>query len=297
MLYIHHANTGDVLHVLAEATLSHRVVPFYGCKGSGKSWLLGYLSSDYWRQERSMKGNVPRIAYVELWEPTTKSGRLATPPALVAFSEITLGLAQISRRHDSEFTHNSRLWYRQGRRGSEDKLFATLYPFVRDEVRRLTVDGLLIDNAHYLDRFTLQKLKAVRRFRNDELALLLCAPIEEQGHINESVARLMGTVFDELEVEQKVELKRMTDREAMGKVFLELLAHHNARFSPEVPVTEIARMRRMFWDETQGDWTSIAVRSRRLKDFLGPYKGQVRLITRDLWEKVMGKPLPEYGPE
>jgi hypothetical protein len=294
VFFIHHANTVDVLNILAEAIVAHRIIPLYGCKGSGKSWLLGYLATDFWRQERGMKGRTPRVAYVELWEPKANGGRLSTPVARLTFTEIVLGLGQVSRRYDSEFVHNTKLWYARERKESEDKQFAALFAFVRDEVQRLGIDALLIDNAHYIDIFTIQKLMDVRRFKGHELALIFCAPIERQGQINESLARWMGTVINDLEREHKIELEPTSREEITRSVLLGLLAHHKITFSPTLSNDEIARMRMMFWNETQGDWTSIAVRERRAKDFLGPYKGQLRYITKDLWEKIMGKSLPEF---
>lgn len=297
MFFLHHSNTADVLQILSEAITSHRIVPFYGCKGSGKSWLLGYLTTAYWKQERNVQGQIPRIAYLELYEPRTKGGALSTPAARVTFSEAALGLAQVSRRYDTEFVHHTRLWYRKDRKESEDKQFASLFAFVRDEVERLRLDALLFDNAHNLDIFALQKLMAVRRYKRHELALIFCAPTEQQGQINETLARLMGTVIDDLEREQKVELEPMTREETMGKVLLGLLAHHKVTFSPSLTNAVVAQMRRMFADETNGDWTAIAVRERRMKDFLGPNKGVVRFLTKELWEKIMGKALPDYVSE
>lgn len=50
-------------------------------------------------------------------------------------------------------------------------------------------------------------------------------------------------------------------------------------------------MRKMFWVETQGNWHVIAKHQRRLKDFVRPNRDQTRFLTKDLFEKVMGKPL------
>jgi hypothetical protein len=134
----------------------------------------------------------------------------------------------------------------------------------------------------------------VRQVKNHELGLIFCAPIERQGQVNENVDRLIGTVIDELEIEQRVELQPTAADETMGAVLMALLAQHKVGFSPDLDKATIAAMRRMFLDETQGDWSAIAVRERRMKTILGTYKGKVRYIDRDVWEQIMGKRLPEY---
>lgn len=56
-------------------------------------------------------------------------------------------------------------------------------------------------------------------------------------------------------------------------------------------------MRVMFAEETGEDWRTIGVRWRKLEKLVSPNKGQLRYITKDVFEQMMGKPLLEVVTE
>lgn len=292
-MFIHHSNTSDVLEYLAEAILHRRIVPFLGQPGTGKSYLLEYLASIYWRKERGLQFETPRIVYAKIRESTAKAGgRYSTPMACITFTEITFGLTEISRQYDSELVHNTRIWYRKPQSQYTDLQFNSLFAFVRDECRRLAISGIIIDNAAYLDVYTVQRLMDMRRLLKGQLSLIFCARIEQKGAINETLSRVLNVAIDQDEIEHRVELASLAEKETRGAVLIKLLKHLNIDFDPHLQPKEIAAMRDMFWSETNGDWHAIAKRQRRLADTVGPNRGQRRFLTKEIFETVMGKPLP-----
>lgn len=292
-MFIHHSNTVDVLTWLGNAITNYKIASLLGCAASGKSYVLEYLADAYWKYEKSGERKAPRVVRIELREPTGKGGgRYSTPAACIAFTEITSGLADISRHHDSELVHHTRMWYRQPQSLYSDKQFNSLFVFVRNECQRLGVTCMLVDNAHFLDTFTMQRLMDVRRLRGHQLACIFSAPIEKQGLINENLSRVLNVTTDPDDVESSVELKSLTQAETLNTVLIGLLKHLHLDFAPSLDIKEIALIRKMFWSETQGDWHAIAKRQRRLQDFLDLNRGRERFLTKEIFEKVMGKPLP-----
>ena len=175
MLFLQQSNTQEVLSVLERAIKLHQIVPFVGCASTGKTWLLTYLATQFWKQERKIEYLPPRIVYAELYRPrgSQAANDVASPVARVALSELTLGLAQISRQYDSRSVHEARLWYKKDRWESSDKQFTLLFPFICDELNRLNIDTLIIDNAQYLDLFTIARLRQMREFLKHRLVLQL----------------------------------------------------------------------------------------------------------------------------
>jgi hypothetical protein len=229
----------------------------------------------------------------ELYKPHESQAAqdVATPVARVTFSELTLGLAQVSRHYDSRTVHESRVWYRKDRWEAADKQFTLLFPFVRDELKRLNVDALIIDNADQLDAFTLKRLKQTRAFLGHRLALIFCARIDKVGTLNPTLDELLPKVFDTLELEPPIELAPLAASEVMEPVLLEIMAAHKITFSPELSPTRIGRMHEQFYQDTRGDWKAIAVRQRRMQSLFRDSNGSVRFVRQEDWEQIMGKPL------
>jgi hypothetical protein len=245
-----------------------------------------------------MAFEIPRVVRIKLREPLGKAGgRYSTSTACLAFTEMTFSLAQISRQNDSEIVHNTRIWYRKPQSEYTDRQFNSLFAFVRDECLRLNIVGIIVDSAHHFDVYTMQRLMDIRRLLKHQLALILSARIERSGGINEQLSTVMNVVIDPDEVEDGIELKPLTREETCGKVLIAILKGLNVDFAPSLTIREVAMMRNAFWNETLGDWHTIAKRQRRLKDLVGPNRGQRRFLTRDVFEAVMGKPLPPLPDE
>ena len=293
MLFLQQSNTQEVLCVLERAVKLHQIVPFVGCASTGKTWLLTYLATQFWKLERKTEHLLPRIAYAELYRPRGSQGAkdVASPVARVAFSELTLGLAQISRQYDSRSVHEARLWYKKDRSESADKQFTLLFPFVCDELNRLNIDALIIDNAEHLDLFTIARLRQMREFLKHRLALILCARIEKPNELNPTLAESLPKVFDTLEIERPQELARLKPEEVMGSVLLRIMADQKLTFGSDLSRDTIGKMREQFYQDTQGDWKSIAVRQRRMRSLFGDSNGTVRYLGQKEWEQIMGKPL------
>ena len=203
------------------------------------------------------------------------------------------GLAQVSRQYDSRTVHESRVWCRKDRWESADKQFTLIFPFVRDELKRLNIDALVIDNAELLDTFTIERLRQVREFQQQRLAFILCARIDKPKELNPTLAETLPKVFDTLEIEQPLELARLKPEEAMSSVLLEIMAEQKITFSPDLDVDTLGRMREQFYQDTQGDWKSIAVRQRRMRSLFGDSAGKVRFLNQEAWEQIMGRSLPQ----
>lgn len=298
MFFLPQSNTNQVLHVLERAIKLHQIVPFVGCASTGKTWLLAYLATQFWQRERKAEHLPPRIVYAELYKPRgSQAGNdVSSPTARVTFSELTLGLAQVSRQFDSRTVHESRVWYRKDRWESADKQFTLLFPFVRDELKRLRIDAIIIDNADLLDVFTLQRLGQTREFLGHSLALIFCARIDKAGSLNPTLAELLPKRFDTLEIERPLELAQLAPSEVMGPVLLKIMAEQNLAFSPDLKKEIIWHMRQQFYEDTKGDWKSIAVRQRRMRSLFGDSNGQVRYLRQEDWEQIMGKPLELNKP-
>ena len=135
------------------------------------------------------------------------------------------------------------------------------------------------------------------RSQGHELALILSARIERSEGINEQLSTVMNVVIDPDDVEDRIELKPLTREETRGKLLIAILKALNVDFAPSLTTREVAVMRNVFWNETLGDWHAIAKRQRRLKDLVGPNRGQRRFLTRDVFEAGMGKPLPPLSDD
>jgi hypothetical protein len=286
--------------ILSEGILHHQIIPLLGCPGTGKTFLLQYLVREHWTRERELAEG-PRIVYIELRSTTAKAGgRFSTPMACIAFTEMTFGLAEISRRYDSEFVHNTRIWYRQPQGEYSDRQFNSLFAFVRDEFRRLGIDGLLVDNASLLDITTMQRILDLRRLLRHRLALIFSTQIEREGTINDSLARVLDVTInkkkeagtaDISEVERHVELKPTSQAETSGPVLKGILRDLNVDFAPDLKLEDVAAMRAMFWKETLGTWDMIAKLERRLRGLVQPGNARRTFLTKELIEQWFGKPL------
>lgn len=131
---------------------------------SEKSWLFCYLRKGYWLEERRMQMHVPRIISAELLPQTEKSGgRSWTKKTCQLFTEYTLDLVQLSRQHEPERVHLSKVWYRQSRTQATELQFSSLFAFIRDEVVHLGVRAIIVEHAELLDSLPLDRLMDVRK--------------------------------------------------------------------------------------------------------------------------------------
>jgi hypothetical protein len=289
MDFLQLSNTQDILSILESAVQHHHIIPVFGCFGSGKSHLLQYFVSAYWKQKKDIQ-SPPRVVYAKLWEPPSKAGnRYATQAACMIFTEITFGLAQISQRYSSEVHHATRVWYHNPRSLYTDSQFTSLFAFVRDELQRLHISAIILDNATEIDIYTLQRLMQCRRLFNHELALIFSARIEAPESINEKVSRTIGTVVPTEEVEPRVEIKPLTKNEVLSHIFRQMLIDHTDSFPKDMPKEVIKSIRDSFWEETKGNWHMIASIERRLRDLLRGAPNRTLTLAR--WETVIRKTL------
>lgn len=172
MFFVHHFNTKAVIQCIEDLLKprsdgSRGMVALYGCGGTGKSYLLTYLASAYWMQERHIQE--PRIIRIAIDEHRLgslkgKGAVYSTAEACVTFSAIAEQLAAPSARYDSESVWANCAWYKQPRSLYSDNAFLSLAAFVRSEIRRLRVVGIIIDNAQRIDTYTMQRLIQVRAY-------------------------------------------------------------------------------------------------------------------------------------
>jgi hypothetical protein len=250
--------------------------------GTGKSHLLEYLLSDYWQQERQVQE--PRLIRVVIEEHRlgslrSKGAVYATAEACLAFSGIAEQLGIVSERYDPESVWAKCVWYKQPHRLYSDNAFHSLAAFVRSELRRLRVIGVIIDNAQYIDHCTMQSLIRVRTLLNGELALILSAPIDKPQEANEHVEGLMARSGAADEFELPLELRQLEEIAFTGSVLNELLKEMCATFATNLPPLTKALMRTIFWSATARDWRVVAKKTRGLTRALASQKGPIREIT------------------
>jgi len=297
VVFIHHSNTQEVLQFLA-ALLRPRqdgtrgMATLYGCAGTGKSHLLEYLSSDYWQQERQVQE--PRLVHVVIEEHRlgalkSKGAVYATAEACIAFSGIAEQLGVLSERYDPESVWAKCAWYKQPRPLYTDNSFRSLAAFVRSELRRLRVVGVIIDNAQYVDRYTVQQLIHIRVLLNRELALIFCAPIDKPQEANEHVEGLMARSGAADEFELPLELRQLEEAAFTGPVLNGLLKQTSAIFATDLPPLTKALMRTVFWSAIARDWRVLAKKVRGLNRELASQRGPIREITLELFERIVGK--------
>ena len=82
----------------------------------------------------------------------------------------------------------------------------------------------------------------------------------------------------------------------MGSVLLGIMADQKITFSSDLSRDTIGKMREQFYQDTHGDWKSIAVRQRRMRSLFGDTSGKVRYLNKEDWEQIMGKPLEASKP-
>jgi len=268
------------------------MVALYGCEGTGKSYLLTYLSSAYWLQERHVQE--PRILRISIDEHRLgslkgKGAIYSTAEACVTFSAIAEQLGTLSARYDPESVWAHCAWYQQPRPLYTDKQFLSLVAFVRSELRRLRVIGIIIDNAHRIDTYTIQCLVDARSLLGKQLALILCASIDTPQSVNEHVEGLIARSRASDEFASPIELQQLEDTTFTGPVLNDLLEHLNAVFARDLPPMTKALMRKVFWLAVTHDWRVIAKKVRDLSRSLEHQRGQIKEITLDIFERVVGK--------
>jgi hypothetical protein len=106
--------------------------------------------------------------------------------------------------------------------------------------------AVVVDNAHLLDVYTIRQLVQVRRLLNNQLALVLCGPIEKPGGANEKILDLMNksTAADEFDL--ALELSPIEEAEFKSSILLALFEHLSAMFSPELERATKQQMRNIF---------------------------------------------------
>jgi hypothetical protein len=297
MFFVPHSNTTAVIEFVdallkPQADGSRGMGALYGCGGAGKSYLLRYLSSPYWVQERLVQE--PRVIHIAIDEHRLgslkgKGAIYSTAEACVTFSAIAEQLGALSGRYDPESAWANCAWYKKPRPLYGDNAFLSLVAFVRNELLRLKVVAIFIDNAHRIDTYTVQRLVQVRALLDDQLALVLCAPIEKPGTLNEHVDGLITRSGAADQFETPIELQRLEEEAFTGEVLNNILAHMNAMFAEVLPPLTKALMRKVFWAAIASDWRVVAKKLRDLDRALGPQRGQVREITQEVFERVIGR--------
>ena len=287
MTFLHLSRTPDLLHACDQAIREQHMLSIVGQSGSGKTKLLWYYLREHLRTRFPQRS--PRIVYSCLWEPHSKTGtKVSTPAACMTFAEITAGLADISRQYDTELIHSTKLWYRKPQSTATDRQFLSLFVFVRDELRRLQIDALIIDNATHLDRTAMQRLVDLRTHYRLNLGIILCATTPEDHGGSEQLKRVITTIVPADDYQGDVLLPYPTQHEVEYQILTFILKHHH--LSPKtVDAPTLARIIASFWTETHGNWHQIMRLSRRLGAILAQ---RPQPLTEQLWEQVIGKKLP-----
>jgi hypothetical protein len=297
MLFIHHSNTKAIIQFF-DSLLTPRedgtrgMAALYGCEGTGKSHLLSYWSSVYWGQEH----HIPELRLVRIDINDYRIGSLkgkgvvySTAESCVTFSAIAEQLGTLSARYDSESVWAKCAWYKQPRPLYTDKYFLSLAAFVRSELHRLRVVGIIIDNAHLVDIYTVQQLVKVRALLHGQLALVFCAPIDKPQTINEHVDGLIARSRAADEFEPSIELQHLDEATFTGPVLNDLLEHMRAIFAADLPPMTKALMRKVFWLAISRDWRVLAKKVRDLNRVLASQRGPIREITLEIFERIVGK--------
>ncbi|MBA3471417.1 MAG: ATP-binding protein [Herpetosiphonaceae bacterium] len=282
MEYIDYASTTEVQTQLRQAMRSWQTVLLTGQAKSGKSRLIQQVATEPW-PETAMQ---PRIVVASLWSPKGKrTGQYATAIAGVTFTEICVGLARCSKLYDSPLIHQQKQWYRRPQSLVGDQQFASLYAFVRNELIRLRVNALVIDEAHLLDTFTLERLLDCQREFHGQLALVF-VETRETSTAGGQLSTLLETLTSPLQRADPLFLLRPDEQTVQTTILAALIKRFTAGPSSSLSRDDLIRMRSTFWEATDGHWDMLERIGIRMEGECGQTtpKGQ---LTKERWQRIV----------
>jgi hypothetical protein len=266
-----------------------------GYSKTGKDRLVNHWLGQLKRDEADFilpyQGRVLKID--ELWQPerrTSSTAIYATPVACILFSEIAFAMGEILRRLGSSFA--DRTWYRQPKSLHSDIQFASLFSFVRSDLSRLRACLLIINNAQWLDRCSLERLMQLRRHFHGHLGIILMVQLQTNATLDEPLEEEFRHVPEAADICQRVEIKRLTEDEYKAVILGALVDDLDLDVDDELLPHE-HDIANLFWQLTGPDWKLIQDKlARPLDKAVGERNGKPRLITREALTRVIGKPLP-----
>jgi hypothetical protein len=265
-----------------------------GLPRTGKDALLrAWMKADLAPASLGDPHGLPEIGYAEIWRSRADTlGRkvYVTPITCVAFSEIAYGLGQVAAR--SAPVHGlSRKWYREPKALYTDAQFCSLLDFVRDEVKRLRIRAIVVNNAHFLDPCALEMLVLLRRQCNDRISFILCAQMAENAKIDEPLKEPLIRVPEAAKMCRTIELQRLSKRVYKAEVLPALRDDLALSFADDLKVKAIAlQVPDALWKYTGYDWQAIDDLAREIKRKVpDPGAGQRRVLTRAVLEEILGK--------
>lgn len=278
--FIELPGTPALLQRLDRIVRSRSVGTLVGPQSAGKSRLL-----DYWKNGGSTIVRAHEVLLVDIWRPERASlgdSKIATPIACITFSQLWDALDSPMLR--SPLNHKSVHRWRPERLYT-DYQFLSLFRHVHATLRRQQVRAIIIDNAGYLDRYTLERLMALRDRHHPQSALILCAQMRPNEAPDEPLDGLLYSVAEaNVGCTDKLVLSLITVEE-----FSDVLANLiKKNLYADVRPNELGELLFVRWGErVQGNWQHLDRVATLLDEELGPEVGQARrVLNQAVYEKV-----------
>lgn len=296
-----HSNVATTVQLLDEMLVvdadghAPGILLLLGLPKTGKDRILNYWRKhEHWDGERRAAIEQPPIVYSEVWKSQADSlGRkvYATPITCVTFSEIAYGLGRLSQFYTP--TYAGKKWYREPKSLYTDPQFASLFSFVREEVQRLRIRAIVINNAQTIDARTLEMLMLLRKHCHNQVSFIISAQMVEKEDLDEPLAEAFAAVPDAAEVCRRVVLQRLSKKEYKAVVLPALTEQLNLAFADELLEEVIAkRVPEALWRHTKFDWKAIDDLAKAIKRRVpDPQNGRQRKLTRALLEDILGRSL------
>ncbi len=198
-----------------------------------------------------------------------KDGTFATAKAAITFSQLYGAISELSRPAVQRHKERTMYWDVQ-----TDARFASLFREVAGCIKALNIRAIVIDNAHWIDRYTLDRLMELRGVPIPRCGLILggqmqlnatfTEPFEDQFKAVETAALALGewqilerlsekefTGFDDAGTEDEIV---GGDDAVLDKIYGRVGVED---ITPDV-IEKEELIARDWWARTQGDWRRIA---------------------------------------
>jgi hypothetical protein len=174
--------------------------------------------------------------------------------------------------------------------------FSSLFRIVHEQVERLLPRAIIIDNATYLDNYTVDLLMRVRDLHFPRCALILCARMERNATPDEPLRHIFkvkrsqkdsldGLTDAQMAYLPEMVLSQVQELDFYKIVLEEVFASLEADLADDV-VNHADSVAERLWTRTNQDWRVI-IRIQGLLDLaLGP-EPQKRMVTMKLIEQVL----------
>jgi hypothetical protein len=298
--FIKHSNVEQVVQRLDEMLVVDKdtgktpgILLLLGLPKTGKDRVLRYWMEGEHREVQSGEpGDSPRIGFADVWRTrgdTLGRAVYVTPMTCLTFSEIAYGLATISRQYTPAYAAPK--WFREPKSLYRDQQFLSLFSFVRQEVQRLRIRALVLNNAQWFDTWTLEMLHLLRRHCGNHLSLILSAQIPLNGTLDEPLAEEFRRVPEAAAECERIELQPLTKKEYRSIILRGLADQLNLAFADELLDKTVAKhVANELWGRTGADWQAIDNLALAIKRAAPePRNGKPRFITLAIWEQILGK--------